>query len=224
MIGLQTDTLRGLGLATGTPLGTYGSTTFRTPLNAATGGAMPSLRDNSFYYISVSIFPQLFGGARSFDNKTVPLFGVDWLNYAINTSESTAMYPYSPILKSLVDTVGNQVMQLDSANIDKVPSLGIHFQTRLPMATQTLSKTLNGTLTLQPNPAHDVLQLAVTLERAAELCYLLTDVTGRVIYRYKQSTTTAATHQINVEPLPAGVYFVTIQSAEGVLTKQFIKD
>jgi hypothetical protein len=72
-------------------------------------------------------------------------------------------------------------------------------------------------ISLYPNPAKDFLNISNT--NNVEIKNIsVTDINGRVIKNETGSLT-----QINVSDLNAGVYFVTIEAAEGKTTKKFIK-
>src|SRR5690606_28811457 len=72
---------------------------------------------------------------------------------------------------------------------------------------------------LYPNPAKDVLNIsASTIELSGAT---ITDINGRVV---KQQAVSGMTAQINVSELNAGVYFVSVESAEGKGTAKFVKN
>lgn len=89
-------------------------------------------------------------------------------------------------------------------------------------ATDTLGLDTNvaasTSFVLYPNPATTVLNIsnASNLEIKA---ISVTDINGRVIKNQKGTSA-----EINVADLNAGVYFVTIESNEGVSTKKFVKE
>jgi hypothetical protein len=53
--------------------------------------------------------------------------------------------------------------------------------------------------------------------------FILTDASGRVISVENRSNFQQETLSLNVEQLPAGVYFVTIQTETGSATQRFVK-
>jgi hypothetical protein len=71
--------------------------------------------------------------------------------------------------------------------------------------------------TIYPNPATTILNISNT--NNVEIKNIsVTDINGRVVKNQSDSLS-----QINVSDLNAGVYFVTIEAAEGKTTKKFIK-
>lgn len=108
--------------------------------------------------------------------------------------------------------------------------LGIHNNT--PQATtetylflDSISLTTNlssndnsiSSLSIYPNPATTMLNISNT-NNVEVKNISITDINGRVVKNETGSLT-----QINVSDLNAGVYFVTIEAAEGKTTKKFIK-
>lgn len=90
-IGLGVIPLTGLG--TQQASGTYGLATVHQLLDAATGASqMCDLEDNSFYYISIQLTPFVLSGGV-FDSTQVPHFGVDSINYALNTALTNTNFP-----------------------------------------------------------------------------------------------------------------------------------
>lgn len=94
-------------------------------------------------------------------------------------------------------------------------------------AKAVLTETLLGTSNFQalksnvinvyPNPATTVLN--ISNENNLEITAMsVTDINGRVVRNQKGSDT-----QIDVQDLNAGVYFLTIESTEGMTTKKFVK-
>lgn len=85
--------------------------------------------------------------------------------------------------------------------------------------TTNLSSNDNSisSLSIYPNPATTMLNISNT--NNVEIKNIsVTDINGRVVKNETGSLT-----QINVSDLNAGVYFVTIEAAEGKTTKKFIK-
>ncbi|MFM7895964.1 MAG: T9SS type A sorting domain-containing protein, partial [Flavobacterium sp.] len=68
-----------------------------------------------------------------------------------------------------------------------------------------------------PNPASNVLNISNANNYEIKNISVV-DINGRVVKNQAGSLT-----QINVSDLNAGVYFVTIEAAEGKTTKKFIK-
>jgi hypothetical protein len=100
---------------------------------------------------------------------------------------------------------------------------GLAGSVSLGLDTFSLTSTLSSenfetyNFEIYPNPATTMLNIANT--NNVEIKNIsVTDINGRVVKNETGSLT-----QINVSDLNAGVYFVTIEAAEGKTTKKFIK-
>lgn len=79
---------------------------------------------------------------------------------------------------------------------------------------------INNNLTLvslSPNPANDLLNVKVSLERTSNVVATLTDVTGRVVSTLYSGMMTAGKNSvsINTNDLSAGIYFINVKAADG---------
>lgn len=79
---------------------------------------------------------------------------------------------------------------------------------------------INNNLTLvslSPNPANDLLNVKVSLERTSNVVATLTDVTGRVVSTLYSGLMTAGKNSvsINTNDLSAGIYFINVKAADG---------
>lgn len=89
-------------------------------------------------------------------------------------------------------------------------------------ATDTLLSTQSNTITdinfsIYPNPTSSILNIS-NPNNVEIKSISVVDINGRIVRNQSDSLT-----QINVSDLNAGVYFVTIEAAEGKTTKKFIK-
>ncbi len=82
---------------------------------------------------------------------------------------------------------------------------------------------LDAQVTLSPNPTSDVLRVQIEVAEPAEFVLLLNDMQGRLIERKVLEKTAAGNVQFNLNHLPAGVYFVTVSSIKGHLTRTISK-
>jgi hypothetical protein len=83
---------------------------------------------------------------------------------------------------------------------------------------------IDGGFTLFPNPTGDLINLKVNLDKVSEnLTYILTNINGQVLEIVNKAQLQNDVHQFNVKDLPAGVYFMTVRTAEGLNTQRFIK-
>ncbi len=74
-------------------------------------------------------------------------------------------------------------------------------------------------VSIYPNPAQDVLIVDLTTIEAQEL--IITNVNGQIL---KQKHSEFQDHiEVDIELLPAGIYFIQVQTKQGVLTQKFVK-
>lgn len=220
-IGIGSTTLTGLGSSIAG--GGFHLATFTSFVDAGIGGPMPALDNNSFYYISVQISPSLTGGAATFGANDVPIHGTDQLNYAMNMGKGNTTAPFAPSTMRVTNAAGADNWFDGFNGFDEVPSIGIFysmagFDNVIPVEEEVI-----GSLQLYPNPAQDILQVALTLENTQDVQYIITDVSGRVVYYDKSANVDEEVATIDVSALASGVYLVTTQTDQGVMTKQFIK-
>lgn len=223
LVGINTAALTGLGTAAGIPAGDYGLATFPAPVDASTGAPMGALVDGGFYYISIQVNPSLTGGAATFGVNDVPLHGVDNLNYAMNIGKTTTTAPFAASTMRVIDAAGTENWYAGFTGFDETPSIGVFFSSGAPVTVNNLPNTLEGQLSLYPNPATEVLQVEVQLENTADVQYIITDVSGRVVYYDKSNQVNQEIVTVDVSNLAAGVYMVTAQTQQGVTTQKFVK-
>ncbi len=223
LVGINTATLTGLGTAGGTPAGDYGLVTFPAPIDAATGGPMSALVDGGFYYVSVQMNPSLTGGVTTFGVNDVPLHGVDNLNYAMNIGKTSSTAPFAPSTMRVIDPAGAENWYAGFTGFDETPSIGVFFSAGAPVSVGTLPSTLEGNLSLYPNPATEVLQVEIQLEQAMDVQYVITDLSGRVVYYDNSTNVNQEVVTVDISHLAAGVYMVSAQTDKGLTTKKFVK-
>lgn len=79
----------------------------------------------------------------------------------------------------------------------------------------------NNYFNISPNPANT--QITITLEQPLETDIRIFDVTGKLMI-FNENVTIERSHVIDVSSLNSGVYFVRINSSEGIATKKLIKN
>ena len=81
--------------------------------------------------------------------------------------------------------------------------------------------TLENRMALFPNPVADQLNVSFNLPVSSDATLIVSDVQGRVLgqQRLKQN---ADLFQIDLNGLMNGVYFITVKSAEGLMTERFV--
>ena len=75
-----------------------------------------------------------------------------------------------------------------------------------------------------PNPCGSATTIEYTLSSSEHVILVLTDVQGRTVQQILNGTSTAGNHQVNVNTssLEAGVYYYTMQTASGKMTRKMI--
>jgi len=104
---------------------------------------------------------------------------------------------------------GNEYFQFETS-----PGFISHFRNVL---LSTPENNLSG-LKIFPNPAQNTLLLQSSNNDLDSVS--ISDVNGRMVISLKKLTS----NEIDVSALKPGIYFITIQSSEGNLTKKFIKN
>lgn len=78
-------------------------------------------------------------------------------------------------------------------------------------------------LQIFPNPTTDFLNILLDLETITnDLNITLTDMTGKIIFRDKQSYIQQKTIQYDIKNLPTGIYFLTLTTEKGQITKKVV--
>jgi len=75
-----------------------------------------------------------------------------------------------------------------------------------------------------PNPAHNLTQIAVKLEKPSIVSFKVTDIPGKTLKLREQHKMNAGTNFITVDvsDLPIGIYFYTIQVNDQKVTRKFV--
>lgn len=222
-IGLATIPLSGLG--TTVAAGDYGLTTVTGFIDAGgSGAAMPGLKDNSFYYVSILTNPGLTGGVATFDSDDVPWLGADEINYALNANQTAADSVINPSPINTVDALGVSSWNWVGFGADIFPSIGLFLGAKpmAPVSVSTVYAPEGATFNVYPNPATNVLNFNFEAEEATDVMYILTDISGRVLNVTQSKNVTSETQSIDVSDLPAGVYMLTAKAADQNWTEKVI--
>ncbi|WMX12683.1 MULTISPECIES: T9SS type A sorting domain-containing protein [unclassified Aureispira] len=221
-VGIGTMALTGLGTTVAN--GDYGLAVVRSFADASSGGPMGPLSDGGFYYISVLTQPSLAGGVSTFGFNDVPIHGVDRLNYAMNIGTTSNASPVAPSTMRVVDAAGSIDWFAGFTGFDEVPSIGLHLNSSaLITGNQAILEAENATMSVYPNPVGNHLNVEVEFDAPIDVTYIMTDVSGRVVYLSQSKNVTSEKQTIDVSNLAMGVYFVTAETSEGVSTSRFIK-
>lgn len=78
---------------------------------------------------------------------------------------------------------------------------------------------------IYPNPTSGVASISYSIENSTVLNVNIVDITGKKVYESVEGQKSSGKHTlvINTEVLNIGVYYVTLSSSEGVVTKKLIK-
>jgi len=73
-----------------------------------------------------------------------------------------------------------------------------------------------------PNPAKDVINLGLSLDKATNITVTISDINGRTVYIDDRNAMTNETLTYQIGQLASGTYLARIATKEGTLTKKFI--
>ena len=73
-----------------------------------------------------------------------------------------------------------------------------------------------------PNPAKDVINLGLSLEKLTDVTVTIADMTGRTMIIQDRSGLTNETLTYQLPQLVSGTYLARIATKEGTLTKKFL--
>jgi hypothetical protein len=79
-------------------------------------------------------------------------------------------------------------------------------------------------MSIFPNPNKGILNLNIDLgENTPNAIYTITDAAGRIVQNVVRNNIQSEVYTFNVESLPAGVYYLSVQTKKGTSTQSFIK-
>lgn len=83
----------------------------------------------------------------------------------------------------------------------------------------------NVAVNVYPNPASEAVSLKYNLGNASNVTIVMTDLAGNTISTQEHGTQAAGEHTttFNTNAIASGVYYVTVSTNEGAVTKKFIK-
>ena len=93
------------------------------------------------------------------------------------------------------------------------------------LTTEVEEHAENSKLTLYPNPCKDATRLRYTIKDTRYLISDLFSISGLKVKRLLNEKEIAGEHELEIDmsDLPAGVYFCTLKTNEGIQTKKLIK-
>ena len=137
---------------------------------------------------------------------------------------TTTTAPFAPSTLRIIDPTGTENWYAGFTGFDEVPSIGVHLSASpLITGTKTVLNIESALLNIYPNPANNFLNIDVRFDEPTDVQYIITDVSGRVVYYHSSKNISSEIHTVDIEKLPGGVYFVSADSNNGVSTKRFIK-
>jgi len=98
-------------------------------------------------------------------------------------------------------------------SFEKAPGFVFHFY-NYPLSVKDSQKN---SFSVSPNPAQDMLFIKSSLNNLQSAT--ITDINGRIVAKKN-----SVSNEIDVSNLKSGMYFITITSSEGNITKKFIKN
>ncbi len=90
------------------------------------------------------------------------------------------------------------------------------------LSTKDPIKDGNG-LTVYPNPTSNQLEFLLPLKGANKTTITVTNGVGQTVLSKNVASTSTLQHQLDVGYLPAGTYYLTLQSSEGIQQSKFLK-
>jgi PKD repeat protein len=86
----------------------------------------------------------------------------------------------------------------------------------------SISEQFNGTaITIAPNPATDFINVSFSAT-AGITTFEILDIAGRVVMTEELTTSGSVVHAINVQPIPAGAYYIRLTSGNMVGGKRIL--
>jgi len=160
--------------------------------------------------------------------STLPAKGT--LNLSGNLVTAGDMIPFADITNLTfspeMDSIGMaytsfefQVMDDVMASID---TNTVTIDVNIPVGTAALMDDVK--MTLAPNPATNYLRIEIEgIEPQASVNLSVLDVSGRIVYREIVESSELYNKTIPTNRLANGVYFITIETTQGIIRERFVK-
>ena len=156
-------------------------------------------------------------------------YGAAGNNYGINAAYNPRNAPSPVRVRQANDSTGveaSNTWNWIGFGADVQPSFGVHFKkipAPAPIAVARTEEPAN-VFKLFPNPATQVLNAEVQMREFTQKAnFILTDIGGRVLRLDTQMQFQNEIFQMDIQDLPSGVYFLSIQTDKGVSTQRFVK-
>jgi hypothetical protein len=220
---LTTD-LTTVGLAFDTVAVTAGSATYgtiSTVFDASVGTPQNfRFKDYKLYYISIyqenAVAPYLSDGTVR--NGLYMYFHDDNDDFTVYSNSNN--FPFYSPLRITEQGVTSDYSYGYSGSLD--PSIGFVLSSTITDVASEERTELQG-VTVSPNPTTDLLNVNVSLENSADVQYILTDVSGRIIHVEKSFNVSNEVKTFDVSKYPAGVFLLNVVTADGFTSKRIIK-
>lgn len=222
LVAFNQTTIKGLSTA---PAPSYGVGVVSNFVDPALGNPFTGLEDDAWYYISIQQDPALTGGPSSITFQTGLWYGASEINYSlnvINRSPGVVINP-APLIVNDIVAPNASIFWNGFSEGSYVPSLGIHLTPDSTVTAISYPYPEAAFVTVAPNPATEMITVNLELDVLSDVQYTLTDASGRVLDVLYSEQVLVENKTINIEHLTAGVYFLTIHTAEEKITRRIIK-
>lgn len=182
------------------------------------------LNDTSIYLVSIEqTNPNgLTSGSGSTARVNAYAVATYSLNYAMNAGFMSSIAP-SPVRVAEAGTTTSNEWNWVGFGADREPSIGLFLTDLRTIAVRELANNVSS-LEVYPNPSNSIVNVKVALNEMANINYVMTDVSGRVVRMSTSKNVQAETATFDVSNLASGVYFITVRTNKGVSTQRFVKE
>lgn len=164
-------------------------------------------------------------------------YGADELNYSINAAIlADGTKPRHPASARIAQANSSTFVSASNAwnwigfGADLHPSIRLVLSGKLnpfapvtPVSVANVSN-LEAGMEIFPNPTDAQINLKVSFDKEqANAMYILSSINGQVIEMVGRNNVTEEVYSFDVTKIPAGVYFISVRTAEGVKTQRFVK-
>ncbi len=224
LVGIAVDTI---------PL-TAGQYTARTVSISNVDNFGPlQLKDTTVYFITLD--QRNSQGLAVGTSYRCVWYGADELNYSINAAIlADGAKPRHPASARIA--TANSTTFVQAANdwnwigfgADLHPSIRLILGGSLnPFDTVVTVKNignLDAAMNVFPNPTNSQINLKISFDKeVANITYILSNINGQVLEIVARNNLQQDIYSFDVKNLPAGVYFITVRTAEGIRTERFLK-
>lgn len=145
------------------------------------------------------------------------------LPYEWNDSVTIETLTPLRVTEGSAGTMGSETWYGGFTGPHAAPAISLKITQWPPISNVVYTEQNNNALNLFPNPANNVLNIALDLDKASNVRYILTDVQGRVLNMQMHNNVQNDVYTLDVTNLPAGVYFMNARTENAVFTKRFVK-